>query len=225
MATDRPAFEHAPPARRGGIGPFSTRQLVSIVGVVVIVAVGLVAVTTPLGSTGPGVTAFPQATQYVIGQAVPGLEPGQQAPELRVTRGDGTTVELADLDGNPVRLADLRGKLVWLNFWASWCPPCQSETPVLRTMDERYRDRGLAIVGIAVQETTPADVRAYAERYGLGYRIAFDRSADIFHEYKVWGLPTQFFIDSNGRILEVAAVMDEANARARVEAWLPKPAG
>ena len=52
-------------------------------------------------------------------------------------------------------LADLRGKLVWLNFWATWCPPCQSETPVLRDMDEAYGDKGLAIVGIAVQETTP----------------------------------------------------------------------
>jgi peroxiredoxin len=222
MATQRPAFEHVPPARRGGIGPFSARQLVSIVALVVVVAAILVAVTTPLGSTSPGSSAFPQPTQYVIGQAVPGLEPGQQAPDFTVTRGDGTTVQLKDLDGNGVSLADLRGKLVWLNFWASWCPPCQSETPVLRAMDETYRDRGLAIVGIAVQETTPADVRAYAERYDLRYRIAFDSSADIFHEYKVWGLPTQFFIDPNGRIIEVAAVMDEANARARIEAWVPK---
>jgi peroxiredoxin len=91
-------------------------------------------------------------------------------------------------------------------------------------MDEQYRDRGLAIVGIAVQETTPQDIAAYAQRYDLHYPIAFDASADIFHAYRVWGLPTQFFIDPQGRILEVAKVMDEAGARARVEAWLPKAA-
>ena len=89
-------------------------------------------------------------------------------------------------------------------------------------MDEQYRDRGLAIVGIAVQETTPQDIAAYAQRYDLQYPIAFDASADVFHTYRVWGLPTQFFIDPQGRILEVAKVMDEAGARARIEAWLPK---
>ena len=111
--------------------------------------------------------------------------------------------QLRDLDGNPVRLADLRGKLVWLNFWATWCPPCQAETPVLREMDERYRDQGLAIVAVAVQETTVDDVRAYAERYELDYPIAFDASADIFDLYRVFALPTQFFIGPDGRILEV----------------------
>ena len=154
---------------------------------------------------------------------MPGLEPGQPAPELTAIRGDGTQVQLTDLDGKPIRLADLRGKLVWLNFWASWCPPCQFETPILREMDEAYRDRGLAIVGVAVQETTPANIRSYAERYDIDYTVGFDASADIFHTYQVWGLPTSFFIDEHGRVLEVAAVMpDEQSARDRIEAWLPK---
>jgi len=222
MASERPAFDHAPPARPRGIGPFSVRQLATIGLVVVVVAAVLRIATTPVANLDPGATDFALPTQFVIGSAVPGLGVGQQAPELAVTRQDGTTVQLKDLQGNPVRLEDLRGKLVWLNFWASWCPPCQSETPVLREMDEQYRDQGLAIVGIAVQETTPQDIAAYAGRYDLQYPIAFDASADIFHAYRVWGLPTQFFIDPQGRILEVAKVMDEAGARARIEAWLPK---
>jgi peroxiredoxin len=184
---------------------------------------GVALATTPVGPGTDDPTAFPEPTQYVIGAQTPGLQPGQLAPELSVTRSDGTPVQLMDLDGRPVRLADLRGKLVWLNFWASWCPPCQAETPILREMDEAYRHRGLAIVGIAVQETTVDDVRRYAERYELDYAIAFDTSADIFRAYQVWGLPTQFFIDEHGRVLEVAAVIpNEASARARIEAWLPK---
>jgi thiol-disulfide isomerase/thioredoxin len=111
---------------------------------------------------------------------------------------------------------------VWLNFWATWCPPCQSETPVLRDLDEAYGNQGLAIVGVAVQETTPDNVRAYADRYELGYEIAFDASADIFDLYRVYALPTQLFIDPDGRILEVVnGPLSHDAARARVEAWLP----
>src|SRR4029078_7651841 len=96
----------------------------------------------------------------------------------RADLGDsGATVQLTDLDGNAVRLADLRGKVVWLNFWASWCPPCQSETPLLRKMDQAYRDRGLALIGVQVQQTV-ADGQRYVQTYGLGYRIGADVSGD-----------------------------------------------
>ena len=93
---------------------------------------------------------------------------------------DGSTYQLTDLAGKPVRLADLKGKGVWINFWASWCPPCQSETPVIRDLAEKYADRGLVVIGISVQETNAADVAEYAHRYQLGYTIAPDLSGLIF---------------------------------------------
>jgi len=217
--------ELVPPPRRGLIGPFTGRQLVGILLVVVLVAVGLTLATRPIAAGPANATPIPVSTPFLVGPATEGLQPGQQAPELLVTAPDGTSVPLTDLDGKPVQLADLRGKLVWLNFWATWCPPCQSETPVLRDMDEAYRDKGLAIVGIAVQETTPDDVKAYADRYELGYDIAFDASADVFDLYKVYALPTQFFIDTSGKVLEVVnGPMTDETARARIEAWLPKSA-
>ena len=150
-------------------------------------------------------------------------DPATRPPSSRSPARTGPRVTLTDLDGKPVRLADLRGRLVWLNFWATWCPPCQAETPVLRDMDATYRSRGLSIVGVAVQETTVDDVRAYAQRYELGYDIAFDASADIFGLYKVFALPTQFFVGPDGRILEVInGPLTDDTAKARVEAWLPK---
>jgi thiol-disulfide isomerase/thioredoxin len=212
-----------PPQRRTLVGPFTARQLASIAAIVVIAVVGLTLVTRPI-APGPGAaTALPAATPYIVGPVTEGLRPGDLAPELEITLDDGTVAPLTDLDGNPVRLEDLRGRLVWLNFWAGWCPPCQSETPVLRDMDEAYREDGLSIVGIAVQETTVDDVRAYAERYELGYEIAFDASADIFHLYRAYALPTQFFIAPDGRILEVVnGPLTHDAARSRIEAWLPE---
>jgi thiol-disulfide isomerase/thioredoxin len=191
--------------RRGVIGPFSGRQLITALAVVVVAAIVLVLITRPIASppgSGPA-TALPGATPFLVGAARVGLQPGDLAPELAWQNPDGTTAELRDLAGNPVRLTELRGKTVWLNFWATWCPPCQAETPVLREMDERYRDQGLVIVAIAVQETTVNDVAAYAERYGLDYPIAFDASADIFDLYRVYALPTQVFIGPDGRITNV----------------------
>jgi thiol-disulfide isomerase/thioredoxin len=219
-----PAPNTEPPTpRRGLVGPFTGRQLLSVALVVVVAAVALTLATRPI-APGPGAaTALPVSTPFLVGPATEGLRPGDTAPELEATRPDGTNVVLTDLDGNPVRLADLRGKLVWLNFWATWCPPCQAETPVLRDMDAAYRDRGLAIVAVAVQETTVDDVRAYAQRYELGYRIAFDASADIFGRYRVFALPTQFFISPDGTILDVVnGPLTDATATSRIEAWLPK---
>lgn len=220
--TERPGFVHRP-ERHGLVGPFSGRQLAIAFAVVVVSIVVLVAVTTPLGSTAGGSGAVdPRPTQYIIGPAPQeGLRPGDQAPELAVTLDDGTSYQLADLDGRPIRLADLRGKAVWINFWARWCPPCQQETPIIRAMAERYRDAGLVVVAIAVQETSPADIRAYAERYDLGYTIGFDASGHIYREYRVFGLPTQFFIRPDGVIASVGKTVDEVAAVAAIEAILP----
>ena len=219
----RPDFTHQPP-RHGLIGPFSGRQLLVAVGAVVASAVLLVAVTTPLGSA--GMTAGPvdpRATPFVIASPpAQGLRPGSTAPEFTIPLDDGTTYQLTDLDGRPITLASLRGKVVWVNFWASWCPPCQQETPILRELSERYRDRGLEIVGVSVQETSADDVAAYARRYQLPYTIGFDGSGHVFREYKVYALPTQFFLDTNGVIVEtVNGPVDEAGASALIESLLP----
>ena len=213
--------EPAPP-RKTLIGPFTGRHLVAALGVIVLAVVGLSLATRPI-APGPGsATPLPAATPFLVGAPIEGLRPGNQAPELAVTHDDGSTFQLQDLDGNPVRLEDLRGKLVWVNFWASWCPPCQSETPVIRDLAERYADRGLVVVGVSVQETNADDVRAYAERYQLGYTVAPDLSGDIFRLYRLYGLPTQFFVGPEGAIRSIIlAPLDEASAEAQIQAILP----
>ena len=209
------------------IGPFTGRQL-SFASVVVLVCAVLLFVATRPIAPGPGSaipTPLPAATPFLVGSPATGLAPGDAAPELLVKGPDGSPAPLLDLSGNPVRLADLRGRLVLLNFWATWCPPCQGETPVLRDLDETYRSRGLSIIGVAVQETTPSDVAAYAAKYGLAYTIAFDGSADVFHAYKVYALPTQVLIGPDGRIRQVIdGPFTDLGAPAIIEPLLPQAA-
>lgn len=226
--TERPVFEHRP-EKRGLIGPFSGRQLGSVVLVIVVAAVVLVAITTPLGSTDVSAQVNPQATAYIFASPTVGLRPGSLAPELAGVRSNGTAWQLLDVSGKPVRLADHRGHGVWINFWASWCAPCQSETPTLRTMDQQFRSQGLDMIGISVKETTASDVNAYAQKYSLGYTIAADLVGDVKDLYGVYGLPTQVFIDPNGIVRAVVnGPLTLTQATTYVKAILPPtvtPAG
>jgi cytochrome c biogenesis protein CcmG/thiol:disulfide interchange protein DsbE len=206
--------------RRRGVGPFSLRQVTLAISIIAVTGILLTLANAPLGSIDPGLPN-PDPSAYLLRSPLPGLRPGDLAPELSTVRADGTTFQLTDLNGQPIRLADLRGKAIWLNFWASWCPPCQTETPILRSMDARYRARGLVVIGVQVQQTLE-DGQRYAATYGLSYRIGADVSADIFRAYKVFALPTQFFIDPNGVVRTVVnGPLDDATAAALIEAILP----
>jgi peroxiredoxin len=191
-----------PETRRGLVGPFTGRQLAAALGSVLIAAAILVVVTAPIASS-PATGFAPQPTQFAIGPAGEGLRVGDRAPELTIRAADGSPAPLQDLAGAPVLLAGLRGRPVWISFWASWCPPCQAETPVLRDAFAAYRARGLALVAVSVQESTLDDVRAYAAKYGLDYTIAADLAGDVFRRYQVYGLPTQVFLDADGIIRAV----------------------
>jgi len=199
-----PPHADPPETRRGIVGPFTGRQLATGLVVVLAAALVLVVATQPLVT--PGATPAPPdpaATQYLVGSAGEGLRVGDLAPELEIVGPDGNPVPLVDLDGNPVRLSDLRGQPVWINFWASWCPPCQAETPTIRDTAAAYAPQGLEVIGISVQEATEDDVRAYAEKYGLGYTVAADLAGDVFRRYRVFGLPTHYFLDQNGVIRSI----------------------
>ena len=207
------------PFRRRGVGPFSLRQVTIAILIVMGTAILLTLATVPLGSTEPGLPV-PDPSAFLIGSPEPGLSVGDLAPELQGA-GSNAGVQLTDLNGMSIRLADLRGKAVWINFWASWCPPCQFETPTLRAMDAKYRERGLVIVAVQVQQTVAAG-RDYADRYGLRYTIGADVTGAIFHAYHVFALPTQFFIDPNGVLRQIVnGPLSETRASQLIEAILP----
>ncbi len=110
------------------------------------------------------------------------------------------------LDGGSVSLADYSGKVVLLNFWATWCEPCVRELPALQQAHLRYSDQGLAIIGVNLTDDEQAQggdeqkIRAFLEQFDVTYPIALDVEGEITNNYRVFPLPTSFFIDQAGRI-------------------------
>ncbi len=201
---DEPTDERRPVSRssRPFIGPFSLRHLAALFATLIAAVLVLAFINTPLAGAPGAFTPRPGSSFVPVGDPTEGLRIGDVAPELAGT-ANGQPVVLHDLDGNPIRLADLRGRPVWINFWATWCPPCQEETPVLRDTYEEYRDQGLELIAISVQETTAEDVRRYAQTYDLDYTIGFDATSAVFHTYQAFGLPTQLFLDRDGVIRQI----------------------
>jgi peroxiredoxin len=180
------------------IGPFSPRQVSLAFSSVVGAALLLFIVTRPIAAPNSTAPVDVGAVFYQISATTQGLAVGEIAPEL-AGFDKAVAVQLTDVDGHPITLAALKGHPVWINFWATWCPPCQRETPVLRDTFKAHQADGLVLVAIDVQE--PADaVRAYAQKYGLTYTLGLDVTGAVFRTYKIYGLPSQYFIDRNGVI-------------------------
>ena len=106
---------------------------------------------------------------------------------------------LALFDGTVLRLADLRGKVVFVNFWASWCVPCREEAPALEAASRMYSSRDVVFVGINIQDKEP-DARAFLEEFAITYPNGVDHGSKIAVDYGVYGIPETFVIDRAGRI-------------------------
>lgn len=104
-----------------------------------------------------------------------------------------------DRDGT-LALTALRGQVVVLNFWASWCVPCRDEAPLLEATWQRYRDRGVVVVGVNVQDLVPAAQRFLRETR-VTYPVVRDRDSRVYRAYGLTGVPETFFIDRQGRIV------------------------
>jgi peroxiredoxin len=132
--------------------------------------------------------------------------------------------ELQTLEGDTLRLAELRGKVVLLNFWATWCGPCRIEMP---WFEQLHRDRaadGLVIVGASTDVGTPDVVRAFLSERSISYPIA-QASPSLQRSFGgVRGLPTSFLIDRSGRIRHrVTGIFAEPALRAAVDRLLAEP--
>jgi cytochrome c biogenesis protein CcmG/thiol:disulfide interchange protein DsbE len=125
-----------------------------------------------------------------------GVMAEQSAPDFTLER----------ISGDPVSLKQFKGNIVLLDFWATWCPPCRQSIPELVKIQEKYRDEGLVVLGISVDDPKMVNnnyLRAFIEKFKINYRIL--RSTDnVLRDYfgsKEFPIPTMFIINRNGKII------------------------
>ncbi|MBI5197780.1 MAG: redoxin domain-containing protein, partial [Nitrospirae bacterium] len=99
-------------------------------------------------------------------------------------------------------LTDFRGKTVMLNFWATWCDPCRAEMPAMEMLHNRFKDKGLVILAVAVGEER-GPVQAFVEEYRLTFPVELDTHDQVTDDYRIWSVPTTYFINSRGEIISL----------------------
>jgi peroxiredoxin len=130
----------------------------------------------------------PTVTELMKGLSLSGYSSSMRPPDFSGGTADGATVSLASL----------RGKVVLLNFWATWCQECRPEMPAFERMHRKLAAQGLSVLGINAREGTAA-IRAYAKELGLTFPLVTDSKGEINAAYGVIGLPTTFVIARDGR--------------------------
>jgi peroxiredoxin len=106
----------------------------------------------------------------------------------------------ARIDGTQIRLSGLRGKVVFLNFWATWCPPCREEMPSMEALYQRFRGKDLEFLAVDIQEDA-GEVAAFLDEYSLSFPAALDSTGRISERYGIRGIPATFIIDREGGVI------------------------
>lgn len=118
------------------------------------------------------------------------VDPPIEAPEFATER----------LDGERVSLQDFRGKVVFLNFWASWCTPCREEMPAMEELYQAFKDKGFVIVAVNVKESQKK-AKTFVKELKVTYPILLDPKGDVSVLYGAWALPLTYLIDRKGIVV------------------------
>jgi cytochrome c biogenesis protein CcmG/thiol:disulfide interchange protein DsbE len=171
----------------------------------------LMAVTFAVGLAWIWLSAVPGSAKN--GDLIPSPREGFLAPDFTLER----------IDGETLTLSDLRGRVVVINFWASWCPPCRAEMPALQEVYENNRGQGLGILAVnATYQDQEAEAKALANEMDLSFPILLERTGEMAREYQLRAMPSTFFIDREGVIRKVilGGPMSEATLQTAVEELL-----
>ena len=158
----------------------------------------VLAVTEKTAAPGPEATPAPTPTRRVsVGTNVTQLGPG---------------FSLKTLAGDTARLEDYRGKVVLLNFWVSWCPPCKEEMRLIQAAYEKHKDEGFVVLGIDMAfEDNTTEVERFVEDLGLTFPILMDEDGSVSRDYRVFSIPTSIYLDGDGivRHFQIGATTGE----------------
>lgn len=146
------------------------------------------------------------------------------ARDLKPYQGDATPpLLLKDLAGKTHKLEDYRGRVVLINFWASWCPPCRAEMPSMQRLKEKMAGKPFSILAVDMGET-PAVVNAYLKTLNTDFTILLDSDGHALKTWKVFAFPTSYVVDGTGKIryaLFGATEWDEADTMKKISDLLP----
>ncbi|WP_306010083.1 thiol-disulfide oxidoreductase ResA [Bacillus sp. MMSF_3328] len=109
---------------------------------------------------------------------------------------------LEDMNGNNVQLSDLKGKGVFLNFWGTWCKPCEKEMPYMERQYNHFKNLGVEILAVNIAESDIA-IESFVNRHGLTFPILKDKDRAVTEAYDITPIPTTFLIDKKGKVLKV----------------------
>ena len=124
--------------------------------------------------------------------------PGAKAPDFSLGLYENYTAGLP----NKIQLSQLQGKVVVVNFWASWCIPCKDEAPALQAIHDKYADRNVVMLGVNYLDTDK-EALAFLSTYGVSYANGIDLKQQIAHQYRITGVPETFVVDKKGLVREV----------------------
>ncbi len=132
---------------------------------------------------------------------------------------------LEDLQHQPVSLESFRGKAVLLNFWATWCGPCQMEMPSLESLYQKYRPRGFVVLGVSVDEEGESAMQDFLKQVQVSFPIVNDKNQDVTDLYQTYRVPETYLIDPQGKIVSKFLGPQDYNKEyffKKVEGILPK---
>ena len=125
-------------------------------------------------------------------------------------------IQLKDLFGNTVSLSAFRGRIVFLNFWATWCPTCVVEMPSMEKLHRQFKEQDFAMIAVNLQESE-TQVKSFFEKLQLSFTTLLDSSGEVAAGLAVNALPTTYFLDKEGRIMGVALGPREWDNKASFE--------
>jgi len=119
--------------------------------------------------------------------------------EAQVSSGPAPDFAIMSFEGQAIKLSELRGKVVVINIWASWCPPCREEAPFLEKTWQQYKDRGVVFLGVDYVDSETA-AKAYLKEFGITYFNGPDIGSEIYQRYRAKGVPETYFVGKNGNL-------------------------
>ena len=155
------------------------------------------AIETNPGFTDTYFTFIPPTGSELVRRFQPPGSPESEKTKIGSPAPDFT---LIDTDGNEAKLADFRGKVVLIDFWATWCGPCIQAMPHIQAISDIYKERDVIVLGINTWENDPGKVKPFLEEKKITYRILLDSKDEVVEKYGVNGIPTFFILDKDGII-------------------------